>query len=222
MSIGIYGSLPIIVLRVVDHYIGSGPFSQLSEKLKRSIAWLMLELSGVSVEIINGPDKSQKQMKSFSESCSLLTFSHSSNLDGFLVSATCPIRHFALAKKELFMVPFFSWISLAFGGVPVDRGNRERAVSALHRASAAAKNNQICIVIAPEGMRSTSGQLLPFKKGKRTYLRTRFCFEADFVLKQILFDYKRLRLVHVLATVLVFMQGLITYKSTLALFVSYN
>jgi aspartokinase len=63
------------------------------------------------------------------------------------------------------MVPFFSWISLAFGGVPVDRSNRERAVCALHRASSAAKNNQICIVIAPEGMRSTTGQLLPFKKG---------------------------------------------------------
>jgi 1-acyl-sn-glycerol-3-phosphate acyltransferase len=165
MTVGIYGSLPIIVLRVVDHYIGSGPFSHLSEKMKRGIAWLMLELSGISVEIIDGPDKSQKQRKNFSESCSLLTFSHSSNLDGFLVSATCPIRHFALAKKELFMVPFFSWISLAFGGVPVDRSNRERAVCALHRASSAAKNNQICIVIAPEGMRSTTGQLLPFKKG---------------------------------------------------------
>ena len=180
MSVGIYGSLAIIVLRVVDHYLGSGPFSQLSEKLKRSIAWLMLDLSGVSVEIINGPDKSQKQMKNFSESCSLLTFSHSSNLDGFLVSATCPIRHFALAKKELFMVPFFSWISLAFGGVPVDRGNRERAVSALQRASAAAKNNQICIVIAPEGMRSTTGQLLPFKKGEAltSFKRLKFCVKS--------------------------------------------
>ena len=136
----------------------------------------MLELSGISVEVINGPDKSQKQKKNFSESCSLLTFSHSSNLDGFLVSATCPIRHFALAKKELFMVPFFSWISLAFGGVPVDRGNRDRAVNALQRASSAAKNNQICIVIAPEGMRSTSGQLQPFKKGKK---KTHFFVASD-------------------------------------------
>lgn len=67
--------------------------------------------------------------------------------------------------QELFVVPFFSWISLAFGGVPVDRNNRERAVNALQRASMAAKNNQICIVIAPEGTRSTTGQLLPFKKG---------------------------------------------------------
>ena len=87
----------------------------------------------------------------------------------------CEVSHLKLTKKDFlfiiifwsfkFMVPFFSWISLAFGGVPVDRGNRERAVSALHRASSAAKNNQICIVIAPEGMRSTTGQLLPFKKG---------------------------------------------------------
>ena len=165
MSVGVYGSLLIILLRVVDNCIGSNPFSQLSEKVKRGVAWIMLELSGISVEVIDGPDKSQKQKKNFSESCSLLTFSHSSNIDGFLVSATCPIRHFALAKKELFMVPFFSWISLAFGGVPVDRSNRERAVSALQRASSAARNNQICIVIAPEGMRSTSGQLQPFKKG---------------------------------------------------------
>ena len=58
---------------------------------------------------------------------------------------------FALAKKELFVVPFFSWISLAFGGVPVDRENRDRAVNALQRASAAARGLQCAIVVAPEG-----------------------------------------------------------------------
>ena len=81
----------------------------------------------------------------------------------------------SLAKKELFMVPFFSWISLAFGGVPVDRSNRERAVNALQRASSSAKNNQICIVIAPEGMRSTTGQLQPFKKGTYFILLSTLC-----------------------------------------------
>ena len=175
ITVGIFGSLPIIALRVVDNYLGIEPFSMISEKLKRTIAWLMLELSGISVDVIDGPDKSQKQRNNFSESCSLLTFSHSSNLDGFLVSATCPIRHFALAKKELFMVPFFAWISLAFGGVPVDRSNKERAVNALQRASSSAKNNQICIVIAPEGMRSTTGQLQPFKKGTFFILHSTLC-----------------------------------------------
>lgn len=95
----------------------------------------------------------------------ILTFTHASNLDGFIISATCPIRHFALAKKELFAIPFFSWISLAVGGVPVDRNNRSRAVKALQRTVSRAKNFKMALVIAPEGTRSTSGQLLPFKKG---------------------------------------------------------
>ncbi len=58
-----------------------------------------------------------------------------------------------------------SWISLAFGGVPVDRNNRDRAVKALKRSTDAAKNEKLCIAIAPEGTRSLTGHLLPFKKG---------------------------------------------------------
>ena len=164
LTVGVFASLPMIALRVVDQWLELDAFAQWSERLKRAIAWYLLEVSGIHAEVVNN-DVHAMRHKYFKEPCVLLTFSHSSNLDGFLVSATCPIRHFALAKKELFMIPFFSWISLAFGGVPVDRGNRERAVTALQRASAAAKGSQCTIVIAPEGTRSTTGQLLPFKKG---------------------------------------------------------
>eukprot|EP01035_Chromulina_nebulosa_P020184 gene20184-26202_t len=119
----------------------------------------MLTIIGIHIET-QGLNQS-----SFNDSCVLLTFSHSSNLDGFLICATCPIRHIAFAKKELFIIPFFSWISLALGGVPVDRQNRERAVKALQRSAMLADDKKICFVIAPEGTRSQSGQLLPFKKG---------------------------------------------------------
>ena len=159
LFMGIFCSLPIIALRVVDAWLKLDGFSQLSEKLKRSLSVLILKLSAIEVSV-EGVDR-----KSFSESCVLLAFSHASNLDGFLVSSTCPIRHYALAKKELFVVPFFSWISLAIGGVPVDRGNRERAIAALNRSTQQAKGGKSCLVISPEGTRSTTGQLLPFKKG---------------------------------------------------------
>ena len=105
------------------------------------------------------------QRSYFKDNCVLLTFTHASNLDGFIISSTCPIRHYALAKKELFAIPFFSWIALAIGGVPVDRNNRKRAVKVLQRTVSKARNSKIAMAIAPEGTRSTSGQLLPFKKG---------------------------------------------------------
>ena len=122
ITVGAFGSLLVVILRAIDNMLAIDPTSQLSEYVKRSITWLMLEISGISVEILNGTEKSFDQKIQFKDPCVLLTFSHSSNLDGFLVSSSCPIRHFALAKKELFIIPFFSWISLAFGGVPVNRG----------------------------------------------------------------------------------------------------
>jgi 1-acyl-sn-glycerol-3-phosphate acyltransferase len=63
-------------------------------------------------------------------------------------------------------VPFFSWISLAMGGIPVDRQNRDKAVRTLKRAVDSARNSNIGFVIATEGTRSSTGHLQQFKKGK--------------------------------------------------------
>ncbi len=67
-------------------------------------------------------------------------------------------------KAELFLIPFFSWCLLAFGGVPIDRKNRDQAVRAITKAAKSAKMGD-CIAMSPEGTRSKTGQLLPFKKG---------------------------------------------------------
>lgn len=163
-TFGTFCALPMILLRPVDIFLVQNkiitPDMQASEWLKRSICRVLLSMAGVHV-VVEGLSP-----KTFNNSCcSLLTFSHSCNLDGILLSAYCPIRHLALAKKELFMVPFFSWISFAMGGIPVDREHRGRAVHALKRSAEVASNENICVVIAPEGTRSKTGQLLPFKKG---------------------------------------------------------
>ena len=49
--------------------------------------------------------------------------------------------------------------------MPIDRQNKERAIKVLKISSELAKNDKLCIVIAPEGTRSTTGNLLPYKKG---------------------------------------------------------
>lgn len=163
ITLGLILPVPIVIMRFFDYfllYLGLvTPFSLTSEAVKRFLSKFLLVLSGITVEA-EGVDNAY-----FKESCVILTFSHSSNIDGFLVSGTCPVRHYALAKKELFVVPFFSWLSFAIGGVPVDRNNQARAINALKAAADSAKSGNSCLVIAPEGTRSTTGQLIPFKKG---------------------------------------------------------
>ena len=62
------------------------------------------------------------------------------------------------------MIPFFSWLSFAFDGIAIDRKRREHAVRAIEYARRSAAGGDV-ILISPEGTRSCSGQLLPFKKG---------------------------------------------------------
>jgi 1-acyl-sn-glycerol-3-phosphate acyltransferase len=54
-------------------------------------------------------------------------------------------------------------MSLA-GDIPVDRGSRESAVKALERCRQTLKN-RVTVMIFPEGTRSTTDEMLPFKDG---------------------------------------------------------
>lgn len=73
-----------------------------------------------------------------------------------------PLR--MVAKKEIFRIPFMAGAMRAAGFVEVDRKNRASAIqtlsSAHHRLTEA-----VSIWIAPEGTRSKTGKLGPFKKG---------------------------------------------------------
>jgi 1-acyl-sn-glycerol-3-phosphate acyltransferase len=69
-----------------------------------------------------------------------------------------------ITKTELFKVPIFGPAMEAAGFIEIDRSNRERAMVSLDiaRKKIAEGRN---VWIAPEGTRSKTGDLLPFKKG---------------------------------------------------------
>jgi 1-acyl-sn-glycerol-3-phosphate acyltransferase len=69
-----------------------------------------------------------------------------------------------ITKKELFKVPIFGGALAAAGFIRIDRSNRNEAIRSLQRASDLLASGTH-VWIAPEGTRSRSGKLLPFKKG---------------------------------------------------------
>ena len=73
-----------------------------------------------------------------------------------------PLR--MVAKKEIFRIPFMAGAMRAAGFVEVDRNNRRSAMENLSTARTRLKD-AVSIWIAPEGTRSKTGQLGPFKKG---------------------------------------------------------
>jgi len=67
-------------------------------------------------------------------------------------------------KEELTRVPIWGRALVASGFVPVNRGDRARAIAQLEKAKGLLSSG-VRIWIAPEGTRSRSGELGEFKKG---------------------------------------------------------
>lgn len=72
------------------------------------------------------------------------------------------------------MIPYFGWLSAIFGGIAIERGSPAKAIKSLNSVNAHfrfIKNNKdiklhdTTVGISPEGTRSSTGQLLSFKKG---------------------------------------------------------
>jgi 1-acyl-sn-glycerol-3-phosphate acyltransferase len=70
-----------------------------------------------------------------------------------------------VAKKELERVPLFGPAWKRAGHISIDRGNREKAIASLRRAAEVIREDGGVVVIFPEGTRSPTGELQPFKKG---------------------------------------------------------
>src|SRR3990170_1901037 len=67
-------------------------------------------------------------------------------------------------KAELRKLPVLVQAFDLAGFVPLQRGNPEQSLPAIERAAAALRNGS-SFLIFPEGTRSRTGELLPFKKG---------------------------------------------------------
>ncbi|MDG5768211.1 lysophospholipid acyltransferase family protein [Balneolales bacterium ANBcel1] len=95
----------------------------------------------------------------------IFLINHSSTLDLFIiVSLFLPgIRY--IAKRELLYNPFF-WVLTRFSGqIMIDRKDSRKSVAQLREAARYVKKNGNSLFFAPEGTRSETGEIAPFKSG---------------------------------------------------------
>jgi len=87
---------------------------------------------------------------------------HSSMFDIWALSAALPGSTRFVAKQELARIPLLGPAMLRAGHVIIDRSNRARAFEAYEQAARTVRGG-ISAIVFPEGTRSRSGELLPFK-----------------------------------------------------------
>ncbi|MGB2626564.1 MAG: lysophospholipid acyltransferase family protein [Candidatus Acidiferrum sp.] len=89
---------------------------------------------------------------------------HTSSADAPAVVGAIPRRIAILLKRSLFKYPIVGQAFHLAHFIPVDRFDRDSAISSLEKATESLRNGQ-SFLIYPEGTRSPDGRLQDFKKG---------------------------------------------------------
>ena len=121
---------------------------------------LGLWLSGIRVRVRN-PENIQR------DRAAVYAVNHASNVEPPILYETLSElfpRLRILYKAELRKLPILVRAFDLAGFVPLERGNREQSLPAIERAAEALREGH-SFLIFPEGTRSRTGELLPFKKG---------------------------------------------------------
>lgn len=89
---------------------------------------------------------------------------HISNFDIPVLQAYLPVQFRWLAKAELYKIPIFGYAMKRAGYISIDRSDRKSAIESLNKAAKVIRNG-VSVIIFPEGTRSRTKNVQPFKKG---------------------------------------------------------
>lgn len=123
------------------------------------ISWFktLLMLSGVKVRVEGMEHMPQ-------EGPIVIVSNHQGIFDIPALQGHLPIQFRWIAKKSLFKIPVIGWSMTFAGHIPIDRENIKNALRSMDSAAKKIRSGT-SVLIFPEGTRSKSSDLLPFKRG---------------------------------------------------------
>ncbi len=118
---------------------------------------IILALAGVRVRV--------KGLENLKGSAPRIFLSnHQGAFDIPVLQGYLPLQFRWVSKKSLFRIPVVGWSMTLAGYIGIERENTKKAFRDLLRAAEKIKSGT-SVLVFPEGTRSTTGRLLPFKKG---------------------------------------------------------
>ncbi len=146
-----FGLLGALVINLIDP---SG------DRFHRLAAWwgrFCAQLLGIRIDIVGR--ENYDTGKNY-----LVISNHAGMADIPLLLGTLQLNLRFVAKEELGRIPVFGWAIKKSGYVLIKRGQNKDALKSLLKAADVLKNGR-SVHIFPEGTRSATGELLPFKRG---------------------------------------------------------
>ena len=118
--------------------------------------WLALTLAGIRYRVAG-----REQVPS---TAAVFCSNHESNVDPPVLFRALHPRLHVLYKAELHRFPIMGTVFDVGGFVPIERSERDKALASIARGAGSLRAGN-SFLIFPEGTRSRTGELLPFKKG---------------------------------------------------------
>jgi 1-acyl-sn-glycerol-3-phosphate acyltransferase len=147
------------VLRILWSVYRNAPDARcVCERVPRTWAQQLLRVARVRVVVENegAIDHSRAQ---------IVVANHASWFDVLALAGYTPGHYAFVSKKEVKSVPFFGRAVDACGHIFIDRKNHQAALESLAEVRETLAKRKPTVIMFPEGTRSATGELQPFKKG---------------------------------------------------------
>ena len=156
--LSVFAVVPLL-LAVMVATLGRARFG-LGRQLVRAWGRFMLWALGVQLDL--APEVTAELARRRRR---IVTFNHSSTLDMMVFAAIWPVGMIAVVKKEMLYLPLFGLGILLMGFAPLNRRNAVTARASMRAVATRIRREELTLLVAPEGTRSRTGALLPFKLG---------------------------------------------------------